>query len=188
MFGIILLGESCSGKSTIGKTVQNRLATNHDINVRYISTGDIARQITQDDRLNKGMMADEESMRSAIINKVREEDTTFILDGCPRFYEQYIWMNSVFDNIRFIYLYIDVPYWQIVERARKRGRSDDDAIITKHNYFYNNTLPMIERIYRDGEEIYIHHNPDNTDTIKLADDIIKTIVKVESEEDENSRF
>lgn len=186
MIGIIMLGESNSGKSTISKVVQKKLAEN-GVNVRYISTGDLARQFADANELNAGQMADEQTMRNEIIKAVRSDNTSFILDGCPRFYQQYVWMNSVFD-IRFVYFYISVPYWQIVERARKRGRSDDDAIITKHKYFYDNTLPMVERIFKDGEEIYLHDNPDGTDIEKLANNIVNTIMKIEVEDNEDSRI
>lgn len=186
MIGIIMLGESNSGKSTISKVVQKKLAEN-GVNVRYISTGDLARQFADANELNTGQMADEQTMRNEIIKVVRSGNTSFILDGCPRFYQQYVWMNSVFD-IRFVYFYISVPYWQIVERARKRGRSDDDAIITKHKYFYDNTLPMVEQIFKNGDEIYLHDNPDGTDTEKLADNIMNTIMKIEVEDNEDSRI
>lgn len=186
MIGIIMLGESNSGKSTISKVVQKKLAEN-GVNVRYISTGDLARQFADANELNAGQMADEQTMRNEIIKAVRSDNTSFILDGCPRFYQQYIWMNSVFD-IRFVYFYISVPYWQIVERARKRGRSDDDAIITKHKYFYENTLPMVEQIFKNGEEIYLHDNPDGANIEKLADNIVSTIMKIEVEDNEDSRI
>lgn len=186
MIGIIMLGESNSGKSTISKVVQKKLAEN-GVNVRYISTGDLARQFADTNELNAGKMADEQTMRNEIIKAIRSDNTSFILDGCPRFYQQYVWMNSVFD-IRFVYFYISVPYWQIVERARKRGRSDDDAIITKHKYFYDNTLPMVEQIFKNGEEIYLHDNPDGTDIEKLANNIVNTIMKIEVENNEDSRI
>lgn len=186
MIGIIMLGESNSGKSTISKIVQKKLAKN-GVNVRYISTGDLARQFADANELNAGQMADEQTMRNEIIKAVRSDNTSFILDGCPRFYQQYVWMNSVFD-IRFVYLYISVPYWQIVERAIKRGRSDDDAIITKHKYFYDNTLPMVEQIFKNGEEIYLYDNPDGTDIEKLANNIVNTIMKIEVEDNEDSRI
>lgn len=186
MIGIIMLGESNSGKSTISKVVQKKLAKN-GVNVRYISTGDLARQFADANELNAGQMADEQTMRNEIIKAVRSDNTSFILDGCPRFYQQYVWMNSVFD-IRFVYFYISVPYWQIVERAIKRGRSDDDAIITKHKYFYDNTLPMVEQIFKNGEEIYLYDNPDGTDIEKLANNIVNTIMKIEVEDNEDSRI
>jgi adenylate kinase family enzyme len=108
MIGIVMLGESNSGKSTISKIVQKKLAEN-GMNVRYISTGDLARQFADANKLNAGQMADEQTMRNEIIKAIRSDDTSFILDGCPRFYEQYVWMNSEFD-IRFAYFYISVPY------------------------------------------------------------------------------
>jgi adenylate kinase family enzyme len=186
MIGIVMLGESNSGKSTISKIVQKKLAEN-GMNVRYISTGDLARQFADANKLNAGQMADEQTMRNEIIKAIRSDDTSFILDGCPRFYEQYVWMNSEFD-IRFAYFYISVPYWQIIERARKRGRSDDDAITTKHKYFYENTLPMIEQMFRDGEEVYLNNNSDGIDIEKLTNNMVDAIIKIGVEDSEDSRI
>lgn len=188
MLGIVMLGESNSGKSTIAHKVIDKLAKGHDINMRYISTGDIARRITTDNRLNEGKMADESTMRVEIIKEIRKSELPFILDGCPRFTDQYYWMVDAFRGVRFIYEAIQVPYYQIIERSRRRGRDDDGAIITKHQYFYDNTLPMIQQIFRDGNEIYLNHNPDNTDLDNLVDNMLKAILKAEAEEDEDSRI
>ena len=82
MIGIIMLGESNSGKSTISKIVQKKLAKN-GVNVRYISTGDLARQFADANELNAGQMADEQTMRNEIIKAVRSDNTSFIFLHSP---------------------------------------------------------------------------------------------------------
>ena len=50
MIGVIMLGASNSGKSTIGKVVAERL------NLRYIASGDIARQMNINSDLAEGKL------------------------------------------------------------------------------------------------------------------------------------
>lgn len=173
MIGVILLGQSNSGKSTLGKAVARRLG------IRYISSGDIARSMNdasvQDD-LNSGKMAPEDKMRSMILNEINSCDTSYILDGFPRFYDQYEWINQNIDH-GLIYVNINVPYDDIISRATIRGRKDDDHINEKMKFFREMTEPMIREIIECGEQVYIVDNSNNAS----MQDSIDTLTKIVEE-------
>ena len=101
MTGIIMLGVTTSGKSTIGKYLANELG------LRYISSGDIARQMHVDELLNKGELAPEDEMRKRILEAINDTQVSYVLDGCPRFYEQYAWLKGSIDHrLVFMDIYI----------------------------------------------------------------------------------
>lgn len=176
MIGIIFIGAPCSGKSTIAKAVCNRLG------VLYTSSGDIARHMAEHnsaikDDLNNGKMAPEIQMRDKIyelINIYTKYNTSFVLDGFPRFTEQYEWLVNTFPNIRFICIYVDALISTIYNRHGKRNRHDDDSdIFTQRvRYFINETMPILNNI----KTIYKIHNDDRSDInhlVKLVCGIIK---------------
>lgn len=140
---IILVGPPCSGKSTIGKEL-SRL-----FNYTYISSGDIARRLAEkdgtQDSLNAGNMADEESMRSEMLNVLNIYDN-IILDGFPRFQDQLSWLLSQMPHSSYAFIHIDTSMTEIVRRANTRGRSDDIALKKRIEYYVDNTLPMINGI------------------------------------------
>lgn len=169
MLGIVMLGASNSGKSTIGRVVAMNLG------LRYISSGDIARQMNVDTELAKGKLAPEEEMRKRIIEAINSSDRSFILDGFPRFYDQYEWLKMTTD-CEFIYIIIDVPDEQLIQRANNRGRGDDNAIATKLEFWYKQTVPMINDIINTGEVTYNINNADGTGighNIQVVNDIVK---------------
>ena len=157
MIGVILLGQSNSGKSTLGKAVARRLG------IRYISSGDIARSMNdtsvQDD-LNSGKMAPEDKMRGMVLNEINSCDTSYILDGFPRFYEQYEWINQNIDH-DLVYVSIEVPYEDILTRAMHRSRRDDGYISKKMEFYEKKTEPMIRDIFNDGCNVYVINNSNN---------------------------
>ena len=77
--------------------------------------------------LNSGEMAPEDKMRSMILHEINSCDKPYILDGFPRFYEQYEWLNQNIDY-DLIYVSIEVPYEDILARAMQRSRRDDEYI------------------------------------------------------------
>jgi adenylate kinase family enzyme len=125
--------------------------------------------------LNLGKMAPEDRMREMVLHEINSCSTSYILDGFPRFYEQYEWLNQHVDY-GLIYVNIDVPYNDIISRAILRNRSDDDSIMKKIQFFEEKTEPMIREILSNGECIY---NIDNGDDVDIQDAINKLINIVE---------
>lgn len=169
MTGIIFFGESCSGKSTIAKKLIEQINW-----IRYISSGDIARRIN-DPNINNGKLANETSMRIEILKEIQSDDKDFILDGCPRFWEQYVWLRDLLPDCRFVFFKFYVPFNIILCRAKKRGRDDDKSIMTKHRFWQEQTSPMIDRICGDGEIVYTFNNmteADITDNVERIKDLI----------------
>lgn len=171
MTGIVLIGQSNSGKSAIGKEVAERLG------IRYISSGDIARSMDGiQDSLNSGEMAPEDVMRDMVLRNIKSSKMSYILDGFPRFYDQYRWFKDVIDH-ELVFVLINVPDRDILERAKLRGRDDDSSIKKKMEYFKDNTVPMIREVFTNkSHDVYIIDNGNHT----LIDDNIsrlKTIVE-----------
>lgn len=172
MVGIVLLGQSNSGKSTLGKVVAERYG------IRYISSGDIARsmkdaQVQKD--LNSGEMAPEDKIRSMILHEINSSDKPYILDGFPRFYEQYEWLNQNIDY-DLIYVSIEVPYEDILARAMQRSRRDDGHISKKMEFYEQKTEPMIRDIFADGCNVYVISNG-NDRSIREGIDALSKIVE-----------
>lgn len=154
----VLLGETNSGKSTIGKAVVQKLGDDWV----YVSSGDIARRITPHEDLDAGKFAPEQNMRAEILSMINGEyrNKHIILDGFPRFSEQYEFLHSITsDDILFIL--VDVPHEQIENRAKNRGRSDDSALNEKFKFWNEHTVPMIKQIIEDHDELYTISNGDN---------------------------
>ena len=165
MIGIVLLGESNSGKSTIAKGIINKTG------FRYISSGDIARRISSRELLDSGHMADEDTIRREILNEINKCNESFILDGFPRFFEQYEWLNQSV-GCEFIYIVLDVPYEEIKERAYARGRSDDKSLDVKHEFWQAKTKKMIEEIVMCGELVYTFDNSNNSNIYTNVEEIL----------------
>ena len=140
---IVLIGPPCSGKSSVGKL----LASN--IRFKYVSSGDIARKMAEEDgtieNLNAGRMAPEDRMRTEIEDILRTDDD-IILDGFPRFMDQYKWLIERFFGREFLFILVDVPTLSLFCRAADRHRADDGAFIERLEYYKNNTVPMIRKI------------------------------------------
>jgi adenylate kinase len=147
MIGIIFIGPPCSGKSTIAKEICKKL------DLIYISSGDIARRMAEDNddikgRLDSGQMAPEYKMRTMIyhdITRCLDHNRSFVLDGFPRFLEQYEWLINTFGELKFMCVYVNASDDTIYSRYRKRGRSDDGADSFKYrvDYFNANTRPLV---------------------------------------------
>lgn len=126
---ILLLGPQGSGKSTQGKLLAASLK------IPYISTGDMFREIAQEDseegkRIKQlqesGQLIDDETTRELIKKRLQRQDTKdgFILDGYPRTSDQVSLFDAIdlkFDRI----FYLNVPEEDVVKRLMTRGRSDD---------------------------------------------------------------
>lgn len=169
---ITLLGESNCGKSTIGKKLADTL------DIKYVSSGDIARSMSEDVNrsLNNGDLAPEDAMREEILKRISDTNGNIILDGFPRFEDQYKWLNGFgYDIVNII---IEVPYSQIVARSKSRHRADDCSIEKKHKFYEENTLPMIREIAKYGDIVWTYSNFDGEDideTVNLICDNIRRL-------------
>lgn len=165
---VVLIGPPCSGKSTIGKKLAESLG------YKYISSGDIARQMAEEDgnidNLNAGNMAPEDRMRQKIA-EVFNENSDIILDGFPRFLEQWTWMVENFEH-EFAYIVIDAPILMLFSRVAQRGRADDDAFMNRMEYYIKNTMPMTDEITNYCEQ---HNIPTMLIINKVIEDTISAI-------------
>jgi len=164
MNGIILVGKPGSGKSDLGK----RLAKTLDM--IYISSGDIARELSRKhqgvaDSLAKGSLIDEVMMRDELYRKLYEityAKKSFVLDGFPRFEDQFYWLLERFPSLAMIH--VDVSEDECYRRLQSRNRKDDTAIAiqTRMSYYDTHTSKLISNAdilltvngERPREEVY----------------------------------
>lgn len=137
---ISLIGPPCSGKSTLGKEIAETLG------YKYISSGDLARKMAKEDgdmsNLNAGKMAPEDRMREELYNALSVSEDV-VLDGFPRFLDQYNWLVNSDLDYKFIFIIVDASINELFYRVAHRGRSDDVAIRERMDYYMEHTVPMI---------------------------------------------
>jgi len=147
---ILLIGPQGSGKSTQGKLLATYLQ------IPYISTGDIFRQIAQDDKrirqiLEAGELVDDATTIELVKKRLAESDCRkgFILDGYPRNLEQAKKIPDLnFDKV----IYINIPDEVVLERLLKRGRADDteQSIKTRLNLYREKTAALLDYYQNQG--------------------------------------
>lgn len=147
---VIIIGPPCSGKSTIGCKLADLIHYN------YVSSGDIARKLSQSqemiDRLNKGEMFDENTMRSEI-KRILSNTDNVVLDGFPRFEDQLVWLMKQFSKVNYTFVHVDAPLTEIARRAMGRNREDDSALDKRMCYYIKNTQPILDVIRSNGYTI-----------------------------------
>lgn len=145
---IVLIGPPCSGKSTIGKMVAGKMPSTY-----YISSGDIARKMAKHSDivkhdLDSGRLAPEFKMRNDILTALKSafsHSQTIILDGFPRFYDQFRWLGQMVPvDIEIHYIMVYAKLSIIIERSNARGRSDDKSLERRLDYYYNTTLKDLQ--------------------------------------------
>lgn len=170
---ILLIGPQGSGKSTQGKLLAEFLQ------IPYISTGDIFRQIAAKDSvegekikqiIESGNLVDDQTTAKLLEERIKYEDFQqgFILDGYPRNLEQVKFLPDLnFDKV----LYINVPEQEVVERLLKRGRPDDteEGVKRRLNLYREQTQPLLDYYKTQGVLIEI----DGTGDIQKVQDEIK---------------
>lgn len=145
--GIVLTGRPGCGKTTLGKELATKLG------MVYVSSGVIARKMALVDEatansLDKGGMANEDMMRLRVrqaLYRINANGGMFILDGFPRFEDQWIWLKKLYPNTIMFHLSSSIVQCRM--RLANRGREDDmdDIINNRMNYYEENTLPMAKK-------------------------------------------
>jgi adenylate kinase family enzyme len=136
------------------------------LDMPYVSSGDIARSMAIQDRcvgaaLNRGEMAPEDAMRQEIyrvLYKLYFNDRGFVLDGFPRFDEQYLWLMKRFPSLMYYVINTDISVCK--HRTMYRGRPDDNgsSFDRRMEYYDTYTRPMISMI---GLVLKVGNNQDN---------------------------
>lgn len=133
---IALMGRAGSGKSTLGKRIAEELG------YKYLSTGDLARTLSDLDWQAKGQFAPEDQVRAMVTKAIAEAtEPVVILDGMPRMADQVYFLMDLYD-VSFICVVVD----EEVARARlmERGRTDDtDRAIEERLATYRRNAPAI---------------------------------------------
>lgn len=144
---ILLIGPQGSGKSTQGKQLSQYLQ------VPYISTGDILREVAQQDSqeglrikqmTESGQLVDDQTTAQLLEKRISQADCQdgFILDGYPRNLTQAQLLPALqFDQV----IYLKVPREVVLERLLKRGRVDDtrQSISKRLDLYTQQTEPLL---------------------------------------------
>lgn len=169
---VVLIGRPCSGKSTLGKSVASNLG------IKYISSGDIARKLASEhedtkELLDNGHLAPEDMMRDAILSEIKQYDN-MILDGFPRFYDQYKWLLKYTPHHRMVFMVVDVDVDTAYIRSTERNRSDDGSFAKRNQFYEENTVEMMKMIIESNRhDIYTTNSTNVFDNIRILEDIIK---------------
>lgn len=156
---ILLMGPAGAGKSMQG----HKLAD--EFGYAYISTGEVFRLLITGRRraemLEGKLLSDEETIH--VIDKVLDIIDTkeqFVLDGFPRTDRQVIWLLGEIAAGRFgkpEVVALDLSEEEIRTRLSKRARPDDtdEAITRRFESYQQQTLPILERLKREGVTIHM---------------------------------
>lgn len=144
----VMVGAPCSGKSHLAREICKYFG-----DLPYISSGEIARNMGDEvnEDLKNGKLAPEEVMRSEVAN-VLDKYQSFVLDGFPRFMNQYEWLKKIDANRhKLVFIIVDVAVIDAVNRNISRNRDDADVFGKRIKWFIDNTVPMINSIFKNSE-------------------------------------
>lgn len=141
---IVVMGPQGSGKTTQAQLLAQSL------NILHISTGDVYREIAQQDSplglrvknlLDNGQLIDDETTFEVIDNKLGKIESGFVVDGFPRTLTQA--QRNPFKISHVIV--INLSDEECVKRLVSRGRYDDtqELIVERLRLFHEETEPIV---------------------------------------------
>lgn len=148
---VLLYGIQGAGKSTIGKYLAEKL------NIPYIATGDIFRQLRDEDTENgrlvkslidQGQMVGDQLTMQIVNSRLQKDDVKngFVLDGAPRTLDQ----EKLFQEDPDVIVEVNLSEEEAIKRLLARGRHDDtlEAIKKRLEWHNEKTKPLIN-FYKD---------------------------------------
>jgi adenylate kinase len=159
MHKILILGPQGSGKGTQATRLSQKLnipalSMGNLLRDEVASGSDLGKQIAS--YIDEGNLVPDEITSEVLKKRLAEEDVQdgFILDGYPRFMEQYEASKSFLNPTAM--LVVDVPKEESIKRIMKRAetenRSDDtpESIETRLAWSQEKTKPVIEEFKKQG--------------------------------------
>jgi len=164
---LILFGPPGVGKGTQAEHLRDNYALHH------ISTGDILRAAvkagtplgTEAKRyMDSGALVPDEviiGLVEEVLEKDKQENKGFLLDGFPRTEEQAKALDNIFHKLQIadvIIISLDAPEEELVERLIKRGqesgRSDDtEETIRRRLVVYHDQTSPVLGYYKKGRKV-----------------------------------
>ena len=148
---VYFIGPPCSGKSSIARALSVRT------NWHYISTGDIARQMAEEDpetrdALAAGKMAPPYRMDKRIVEILYGGALPgdVVVDGYPRYIGQ---LEDIVAHERASFdswfVEVDILYALALKRSILRARKDDGKFRGRWDLYQTGTRPVIDAIRED---------------------------------------
>lgn len=158
MRDILVTGLPGAGKGTLAKKLAD-----FDVDIVCISTGDIAREISEDSAAT-GAFAPEEWLRSELrkrVEKAHEAGRPVVVDGFPRKAEQVVWAEKHMN--RPLYVHLDTSPMVCIRRLLVRGRMDDTVAsiarrMDQHGQSIEEVMGLVKQGERDEDWIMISNN------------------------------
>lgn len=192
MFNIILFGPPGAGKGTQAEFIVG------DFKLTHLSTGDILRAAKASGTalgnevasiMSAGKLVSDDIVNELVEERVTEADEDvagYIFDGYPRTVAQAETLDAVLlkvghpiQAVVFLQVADEELVPRLLERARKSGRTDDNAEVIKERLveYRNKTLPVARHYESQG----VVHNIDGLGTIEeVRARIAETLTKAQN--------